>query len=129
MAQFGNRVLTTVNQKIMPKVVDTVLNSNVFATRMLANVQKWSGETLKFPIKYQKNNTGTSFTGFDTFSTSAVDNRVNFAFNPKNYQITVSLPLDEININQISETKIMDLIALQCKTSAQDMADQVGTMS
>jgi len=128
MPQFSNRVLTTVNQKIMPKVVDTVLNSNVFATRMLSNVKKWSGETMKFPIKYQKNNTGSSFTGFDTLSTSAIDNRVNFQFNPKNYQITVSLPLDEININQISETKIMDLIALSVKSSAQDMADDIGTL-
>lgn len=125
---FGNRVLTTTNQKIMPMVVDTILDSNVLATRLMTKSKKWAGETMKFPIKYQKNNTGTSFAGFDTFSTSAIDNRVNMAFNPRFYQITCSLPLDEVSVNAISETKILDLVSLCMKSAAQDMADDIGTL-
>lgn len=126
---FSNRVLTTTNQKIMPMVVDTILNSNVLATRLIANGKKWSGETMKFPIKFQKNTTGTSFSGFDSFSTAAVDNRVNLQFNPKFYQITISLPMDEISVNAVNETKIMDIIALSVKSATQDMADDIGTLA
>lgn len=112
----------------MPELVDTILNSNVLASRVLANAKPWAGETQKFPIKYQKNNTGTSFAGFDTFSTSAIDNRVNLQYNPKFYQITVSLPLDEVSVNNVSETQILNLVDLQVKSSAQDMADDIGTL-
>ena len=83
----------------MPKLVDTILNGNVFATRMLAKALKFGGERLKIPVKYQKNTTGTSFSGFDTFSTAATDNRVNLEFVPKFYQITCGLPLDELSAN------------------------------
>lgn len=125
---FGNRVLTTTNQEIMPRVVDTILNSNILATRIMTKPEKWVGERLKFPLKYQKNNTGTSFSGFDTFSTSSVDNRVNFEFTPKFYQITVSLPMDEMSVNAVSESKILDLVSLSMKSAAQDMADDIGTI-
>src|SRR3990167_5275448 len=96
---LGTRVTTTTQDKLMPKVVDTILNGNVFATRMLAKAQKFVGERMKFPVKYQKNTTGTSFAGFDTFSTSATDNRVNLEFVPKFYQMSVALPLDELSAN------------------------------
>lgn len=126
---FSNRVTTTTNQYIMPKLVDTVLNSNPLMSRLITSGKKWRGETMKFPIKYQKNNTGTSFSGFDTFSTSAIDNRVNLAFNPKFYQITVSLPLDEVSVNSLnSDEQILNLMDTQVQTSAQDMADDVGTL-
>lgn len=121
-----NRLLTTTRFKLMPKVVDTVLNSNVFATRMLGKAKKWSGSSMKFPVKYQTNNTFTSFDGFDTFSTSAVDTRVNMEFNPAFAQISVSVPMTELSMNA-TEDGILDLMALELKSSAQDMADAVGT--
>lgn len=126
-ALTGNRIVTTTRQKLMPFVVDTILNSNVFASRVLTKAKKWSGNQMLFPIKYQKNNTFTSFAGFDTFSTSAVDTRVNLTYNPSFAQITVSLPLDELSVNA-TEERVLDLMAVEVKSSAQDMADSVGTM-
>jgi len=124
---FGQRVLTTTQSKLVPMVVDQILNSNVFATRMLTKAKKWSGERMKFPIKYQKNVTGTSFAGFDTFSTNASDTRVNMEYTPKFYQITVALPLDELSANQTDE-KILDLARIEMASSAQDMGDDIGTL-
>lgn len=124
----GQRLLTTTQDKLAPKVVDTVLNSNVFFTRIVNAAKAWRGETLKFPIKYQKNSTGTSFNGFDTFSTSASDTRVNLSYNAKFYQITVALPLDELSINATQE-KIIDLATIEMASSAQDMADDLGTIA
>jgi hypothetical protein len=124
---FGARIQTVTQDKLVPKVVDTVLGSNVLAARLLARAKRWSGELMKFPIKVSKNSTGTSFAGFDTFSTSATDNRVNLSFNPKFYQITCALPLDEISVNS-SEAKVLDLAALELASTSQDMADDIGSL-
>ena len=127
MAAFGNRVTTTTQSKLLPKVVDTILNSNVLATRILTKASKWNGERLKFPVKYAKNTTGQSFSGFDSFSTAATDNRVNLEFVPKFYQMTVALPLDELSVNA-TEERVLDLAKLEMQSTAQDMADDIGTL-
>ena len=82
---------------------------------------------MKFPVKYKKNITGTSFAGFDTFSTSATDNRVNLEYVPKFYQMTVALPLDELSANA-TEEKVIDLAKIELSSTAQDMADDIGTI-
>jgi len=123
----GQRLLTTTQDKLAPKVIDTVLNSNVLFTRIVNAAKSWRGEQMKFPIKYEKNTTGQSFAGFDTFSTAATNNRVNLAYNAKFYQITVSLPLDELSINATQE-KVIDLATVEMKGSADDMADDLGTI-
>lgn len=127
MSALGTRVTTTTQDKLLPKVVDVILNSNVFATRVLSRAQKFGGERMKFPVKYAKNTTGTSFAGFDTFSTSATDNRVNLEFVPKFYQMSVALPLDELSGNA-TESKVIDLAKLELASTAQDMADDIGTL-
>lgn len=96
---------------------------------MLSKASKFNGERMKAPVKYSKNVTGTSFAGFDTFSTSATDNRVNLQFVPKFYQMTVALPLDELWTNAAAEeNKIIDLAKLELASTAQDMADDIGTL-
>ena len=127
MSALGTRVTTTTQSKLIPKVIDTVLNSNVLATRVLTKASKFNGERMKFPVKYAKNTTGTSFAGFDTFSTSATDNRINLEFVPKFYQMTVALPLDELSANA-TEEKVLDLAKLELSSTAQDMADDIGTL-
>ena len=127
MSAMGTRVTTTTQSKLMPMLVDTFLNGNVFATRQIGAAKRYSGERMKFPIKWKGNVTGTSFAGFDTFSTAATDNRVNMEFVPKFYQITVTVPLDEVWVNNTDE-KVMDLIGVEVMGSAQDMADSIGTL-
>jgi hypothetical protein len=127
MSALGTRVTTTTQSKLVPKLVDTILNGNVFATRMLSRAQKFNGERMKFPVKYAKNATGTSFAGFDTFSTAATDNRVNLEFVPKFYQITTALPLDELSGNA-TEEKVLDLAKIELASTAQDAADDIGTL-
>lgn len=132
MITLGNRITTTMRQKLMPVVVDTILNSNVWFTRIVSKAKKgsWSGNQMQFPIKYAKNSTGTSFSGFDTFSTSATDNRVKLAFDPAFYQITSALPLDELSTNMKSGSgeAIIDLVTVTLQSDAEDMADDLGTI-
>lgn len=127
MSALGTRVTTTTQSKLMPKLVDTILNSNVFASKMLANAKKWDGERMKFPIKWQKGVSGTSFAGFDTFSTAASDTRVNLEFVPKFYETNVALPLDELSANA-TEQRIMNMLTLEVQSRSEDAADSIGTI-
>lgn len=124
---YGQRIQTTVQQKYLPFVVDTILNSNVLFQRIVRGGKKWSGRTLRVPVKVSKNSTGTSFSGFDTFSTAATDNRQYMEFTPSFYQITVALPGDELSVAD-TESKVLDLMKLTIQSDTEDMADDLGTI-
>lgn len=121
------RIETTTVEVIMPMVIDTILNENIFATRMLAKAKKLRSGRVKFPIKYQAGQSGGSFSGFDTFSTGASETRVNLEIEPRFYQIGVGLPLDELAIND-TEGRVIDLVKVEMQSRAQDMADEVGDL-
>ena len=127
MPALGNRVTSITQDKYLPFLVDQVLGSNVLASRMLRAAKKWSGNQIRFPVKISKNSTGTSFSGFDTFSTSATNNRITLDYNPKFYQITVALPLDELSANA-TDSKVLDLAGIEIQTAAHDLADDVGNL-
>lgn len=124
---YGQRIQTTVQTEYLPYVVDTVLNSNVMAQRMIRGAKDWNGRTLRVPFKHTKNTTGTSFRGFDTFSTAATDNRQFLEFTPSFYQITCALPGDELSVAD-TENKVLDLMKLTIQSDTEDMADDVGTI-
>lgn len=124
---YGQRIQTTVQTHYLPYVVDTVLNSNVMFQRIVRAAKKWSGRTLRAPIKVSKNTTGTSFKGFDTFSTAATDNRQFLEFTPSFYQISCALPGDELSVAD-TEDKVLDLMKLTIQSDTEDMADDLGTI-
>ncbi len=126
-ASLSDRVLTTTNKVIVPKMVDTVLNSNVLTQRLLSKTKKWSGEKMEFPIKTAKNTTGGSFYGLDTFSIQAQDNKKKLAFYPSFVQKTSVVPTTEIAVNQTDE-QILNLFDLTMTSDAQDLADDIGSM-
>lgn len=124
---YGQRIQTTVGEKYLPFVVDTILNSNVLFQRVVRAGKKWSGRVLRAPVKVSKNTTGTSFRGFDTFSVSATDNRQFLEFTPAFYQITCALPGDELSTAD-TEDKVLDLMKLTIQSDTEDMADDLGTI-
>lgn len=111
----------------LPYVVDTILGSNVMFQRVVRAAKKWSGRTLRVPVKVSKNTTGQSFRGMDTFSVAATDNRQFMEFTPSFYQITCSLPGDELSVAD-TDSKILDMMKLQIQSDTEDMADDLGTI-
>lgn len=124
---YGQRIQTTVQTKYLPYVVDTALNSNVLFQRIVRGAKKWSGRTLRVPLKYKKNITGTSFRGFDQFSVNPTDNRQYMEYTPSFYQITCALPGDELSVADTDE-KILDLMKLTIQSDTEDMADNLGDL-
>lgn len=122
-----SRLNTTTDTTLMPKVVDSVLDDNVFATRMLNSAQKWpKSEKIKKSVKVTKNTQGTSFDGFDTLATAAVDTRITIEFEAKFYTIPVTVSLTELTKNK--QASAIDLAAVELESSAEDMADDIGTI-
>jgi len=124
---YGQRIQTTVQTKYLPKVADTVLNSNVVFQRAVRSAKKWDGRTIRKPVKYAKNTTGSSFSGFDTLAVSATDNRVNMEYTPSWYHIAVALPMDELAVAD-TEAKVLNLMKLTIQSDTEDMADDLGTL-
>lgn len=127
MAQFGNRVLTTTQDYLLPRTINTILQENEMCSMLLKKAKPFRGEQMKQSIVVSKSTSGGSFSGFDTFDTSAQDTRIKLAFNPAKVYHNVTLPLDEITANT-GEEAIIDLIDQSLEEAANVLADALGTM-
>jgi len=125
---FSNRILTTVQTKLFDKVQDTFLGSNVVATRIMSEPKKWSGRQLEVPVKTSENTNFTIFSGYQVLPNPAVDTRQKLVWDATFGTIPVSLPMTEIALNNTTE-RVIDLMALELQSSAQDMASAMGTQA
>lgn len=114
-------------EEIVPRVVDTVLRANTFATKMLSKTKRFGAATMDFPIKYQVGTAIQSFLGFDALPTSFTDTRVLMKYNPRFVAANVALAGTDILANKTA-AKVLDLTKVEMQSRAQDLADGIGTM-
>lgn len=126
MATFGNYIQTVTRQKIVPSVVEGIVNGNVLTMRLFSNSKEWSGESLKRPLMYALNSSGGSYSGFDPFTTTQVDTRVLMSYDVRqNYQSVVLSNLD-LAVNATQE-RVLDLLKVEMETAKVSMMDRIGT--
>lgn len=123
-----SRLNTLTNTYLLPKVVDTVLRENPLTEKILSDVEKWRGEQIKKSVKVVKNTNGTSFAGFQTLPSQAVNTRQFLLFPAKFYQIDVTIPLTDVAVNMTDDERVMDLAEAEMTSSAEDMADSIGNI-
>jgi hypothetical protein len=102
---YNNVVDTLTLEEIVPRVVDTVLRANTFATKMLSKTKRFGAATMDFPIKYQIGTAIQSFLGMDALPTSFTD-----------------------IMSNNTAAKVLDLTRVEMQSRAQDLADGIGTM-
>lgn len=124
---FNNVVDTLTLEEIVPRVVDTVLRSNTFTTKMLAKTKKFEAATQDFPIKFQVGTAIRSFIGFDTLPTDFTDTRVLMKYNPRFTAANVALAGTDLVSNN-TVRKVLDLTKVEMQSRAQDLADGIGSM-
>jgi hypothetical protein len=124
---FGARITTITQDEILPQVVDTILGGNFITFRVLSNAKRWSGETLKKPIKYVASTLGGSFSGLDTHSTSTVDTRVMMSFDVRGYEMPVAIPGMEKAVNR-TPAQVLNLVKVEVESAQEDALDDIGTM-
>ena len=123
-----SRLNTTTNTYLLPKIVDSVLRENPLTEKVLSDVEKWRGEQIKKSVKVTKNNNGTSFAGFQTLPSQAVNTRQFMLFPSKFYQIDVTLPFTDLAVNMTDDERIVDLAEAEMTSTAEDMADSIGNI-
>ena len=96
--------------------------------KILTSPTKWRGEYIKKSIKVVKNTNGTSFAGFQTLPSQAVNTRQFLLFPAKFYEIDVTVPLTDLAVNLTDDEKILDLAEAEMTSSAEDMADDLGNI-
>lgn len=126
MGAFSERILSLTQDKLVPKVVDNIINSSVLASRVMRNAKAWSGETLRRPIKVSNSGLGGSFFGLDTFSTSTSDTTVRLAYDIRAFEQPVVIPGIERSVNSVSETQVVDLVKFKLEEAELEAADAIG---
>lgn len=124
---FGAIVTTVTQDRFIPKVVDNILAGNVLLGRFLGKSKPWiGGDQLVQPIKYQSSSAGGSYGMWDTFSTSQQNTRVLAKFDPKYNYFSVTIANPQLAVNS-GPAKVLDLLAVEMDSVADDMADGLGT--
>ena len=123
-----SRLNTLTNTYLLPKVTDTVLRENPLTEKILSSPEKWRGEQIKKSIKVVKNTNGTSFTGFQSLPSQAVNTRQYLLFPAKFYEIDVTVPFTDLAVNMTDDERVMDLAEAEMTSSAEDMADDIGNI-
>lgn len=125
---FGTRVTSITQDKIVPVVIDAVLNSNVLLARtFLREVKRWSGETLRIPLQVSKPTTGGAFDGVDTFDTALSDTRQRQSFEPKAFYQSVVVSGMEASVNT-GDAEVLNLVKVTMQEAKNALCDSVGTL-
>lgn len=125
---FNERITTITNEKLIPAVSDTILNSNVLLQRLFARANKsWTGTKMKKPIKVSKSTTGGSFDGVDTFDMSTSNTRNKIEFEPKGFYQSVVIPGIEEAVNK-TDQQVISLLAVELENAQIDALDSLGTI-
>lgn len=123
---LSNRVLTTTQTKLWDKVQDTILTSNVVATRIMTAPKPWSGRQIEKPVKTSKNTQFSTFSGMEVLADAPVDNTQKMVWDATFAHIPVTLPGTELSLNATTE-RVIDLMSFSLVSSTQDMADGMGS--
>lgn len=124
---FTQRVTSITQDTIIPKVFDQVLSDSVATYRFLSKGKKWTGESLKFPVKIASTTQLGSFSGLDSFSTGVVETRQQLSYDLRAYRATVVIPGVERVVNK-GEEGMVDLVKAEMESTANDMLDAVSTI-
>jgi len=125
--EFSEAVTTVTRETIIPMVSDTFLKGNVLTLRTLGNSKSWkSGYKYDIPFKYKKSTEGGIVGIGGTLDTSRQETRTKMEFEPQRIHKPVVIDDIEAAVNQGDE-RVLELLATECDSIAQDLTDDIGT--
>jgi len=128
---FTEYVSNATQDYIMPKVIDSVLDSNVLTAKLLANPKKFRGFQHKSNIRVGISNAsaaqGGGFRGTDTFVTNIQDETKQLQWNPKYVYEPLNFVGTDLSLNK-GEEEILSIVAQQTEYSFSNLLDNIGTM-
>lgn len=107
---------------ISPKVVDTVLTSNVMLQALQSRIVKITGKNKQYPVRIATQSNAIAFDWFDLLNTNYVNKNNKLTFLPKNVTIPVVLADTDIAASQGTQA-VIDFTIEQTEEAAQELAD------
>lgn len=124
---LSNRVTSITEESYVPAVIDGVLNSNVFLSRLfMRDMKTWSGRQMQVPLQFAKPTSGGSFSGVGNFDTALQDTRIRQTFSHAQFYQNVSVSGGEASLNK-TDGEVLDLMKVTMEEAQNAMLDAVGT--
>lgn len=124
---LSNRVISITEEAYVPTVIDGILNSNVFLSRLFLREQKtWSGRQMQVPLQFAKPTSGGSFSGVGDFDTSLQDTRIRQTFSHAQFYQNVSVAGGEASLNK-TDGEVLDLVKVTMEEAQNAALDSLGT--
>src|SRR5258708_3368229 len=106
--QYNNRVDTTTERKLNAKVIDSILNSRTYASRLIGMGKPFVGKTMDWAVKVIDSQSGEFFVGLETLQSAATDTTIPLSFAHTGFhQPAVSILLE--SFANAGETQTIDL--------------------
>lgn len=119
---FNNRITDITYNKILPKVVDTKNDSNIFTARVLGTQMRrtWVGHTMNQVIQIDNDSTGGAFDGLDEFSTAQTNNTRSLSWYVKGYyqSVVASGMEQDVNTGDAQAIRYITTLMDRAKVSA-----------
>jgi len=122
----SDRVGNLTLEDILPKVVDTVNNSNLPAARFLARPKAWNGKAVYQNIHTNNSTQGTFFKSTETFGTAVDMSTQRLVWYGTGFGQPVAISDVEASFNQ-TEAGVVDLVKDSYEFAQNSMINRVGT--
>ena len=110
---------------IAPKVVDTILTSNLLLQVLQNRIVKITGKNKQYPVRVSKQSNAMAFDGFDLLNTNYVNKNNKLTFLPKNVTIPVVLADTDLASSEWTEA-VINFVVEQTEEAAQELAEFLG---
>ena len=125
---FWRDLTNNMRDQIAPKIVDTVLGSNLVTQVFLwTRNTKFTSDVKRFVVKTATAGNWGSFSGLDRFNRNKVETTQKMTFSPRSYEQPIVLAGDELSLAKTKES-VRDLQKQKGEEAAQEMADGIGTL-
>ncbi len=117
---------TLTQTRLLDKVIDSVLNGNVLAMRLLRQAVPWQGGTsIDIPVNLNDKTTFGSYSGFDTLSTTQENIRQRAVFPASQLFGAVVISGIQKAVNQ-GPAAVVNLVGQELEWTAKRMRDEFG---
>lgn len=122
----ATRVEATTHRKIHSKVVDNILGSRTYMSRLLGMGKPFTGKTFDVPIKVTDSGLGEFFSGLDILSSAASDTLIELSFAHTAFaQPVVSIMLE--SFANAGPEQVIDLDVFKLEEAVAESTQKLGT--
>lgn len=126
MPALSTFVTTTTQTRLLPKVIENILDGNVLSMRLLRQAKAWMGGTsIDVSVNLSDITAVGSYSGFDTLATTQENVRQRAVFDPS--QLFVAIPISGIQraANQ-GEAAVINLVSQELEWRTTRLRDEFG---